>query len=74
MLKKMSFWNKVRGILTALGVGSELTLWITESVPAWRWITLIAALGLILITHLIEDKNNDGVVDALEDNNNEPKP
>lgn len=73
MLKKISFWNKVRGILTALGVGSELTLWLAQSLPEWRWVTLFATLGLILITHLVEDKNNNGIVDALE-KKDEPKP
>lgn len=65
--KAMSFWNKVRSILTAIGVGSEFALYLGESSEAYKWVVGGATLLAIIITHGVEDKNSNGVADIFED-------
>lgn len=63
----MSFWNKIRSALTAFGIGSEFALFIGESGEAYKWIVGGATILAIIITHAIEDKNNNGIADIFED-------
>jgi hypothetical protein len=64
--KRMSFWNKLRAILTALGAGGEFALILNQSDHSYKWIVGGATLAVILITHLIEDKDGNGLVDWWE--------
>jgi hypothetical protein len=64
--KRISFWNKLRSVFTALGVGGEFALFIGESHHSYKWIVGGATVIAIVITHLIEDVNGDGVVDIFE--------
>lgn len=68
-LKKIAFWNKLKAICLSLGVGTEVTLHLADSVTEWRIVAAIATIMAMLISHLFEDKDNDGDVDMLE-----PKP
>ena len=63
----MSMWNKVRSILTAIGVGSEFAMYLGDSSQAYKWIVGGATLLGIIITHGVEDKNNNGIADIFED-------
>lgn len=65
--KKVSFWNKIKATIGSLGVGTELTLFVADSHHVWKWVTFGATFLGILITFWIEDKNNDGIVDAFQD-------
>jgi len=60
---RFSFWNKVRGILTALGAGGELALYLGDS---HNGVAAVVAILLIVITYFVEDKNNNDIVDILE--------
>jgi hypothetical protein len=63
---KMSFWLKLKASIAVFGVGSEISLFIGDSHDAWKWVAGIAtALGL-LITIIMEDKDNNGHVDLFE--------
>jgi hypothetical protein len=64
--KKYIFWSKLKSILTAFGVGGEFALWISESSSSYKWIVGVATALAIIITHLFEDKNSNGLVDMLE--------
>ena len=63
---KMTFWNKFRSILTAIGAGTEFALIIGESGEFYKWAVGGATLLAIIITHAVEDKNNNGVADLFE--------
>lgn len=63
----MSFWNKIRSILTAVIGGTEVALFAVEAAPAWKWFTFLSGLVIIFITHVIEDKNNNNIADIFED-------
>lgn len=58
---------KIKATLASIGVGSEITLFIMESHSGWKIAAAIATILSILITNLIEDKNNNGIVDLFED-------
>lgn len=62
----MSFWNKLRSILTSMGVGTEVALYANDADPIWKVIILVVTLTGILITHIIEDNNNDGIADVFQ--------
>lgn len=62
----MSFWLKLKLILGGIGIGSEITLFWMEFAPGWKVFAGIATLIGLLITHLIEDKNNNGIADIFE--------
>lgn len=65
--KKICFWMKIKATLASIGVGSEITLFIMDSHSGWKIAAAIATVLSILITNLIEDKNNNGIVDLFED-------
>lgn len=65
--KRTSFWNKLRAIFSALGVGGEFALFIGDSHHSYKWIVGGCTVAAILITHLVEDKNGDGVVDIFQE-------
>jgi hypothetical protein len=73
MLKKLSFWVKLRTTIASLGIGSEVFLHFADSTPIWSLIAGFATILGILITVWIEDKNNDGIVDLFEDDKSSPK-
>lgn len=62
----ISFWLKLKLILGGLGIGSEITLFMTEAAQGWKWLAGIATIIAFLITHLIEDKDNNGLADIFE--------
>lgn len=64
--KRQSFWNKLQGTLLSLGVGSEITLFISESHPKWKGIAAVATISAMVITKIFEDKNNNNVSDIFE--------
>jgi hypothetical protein len=64
--KRISFWNKLRGIFTTLGVGGEFALYLGDSHHAYKWVVGIFTVLAIVITHLVEDKNSNGIVDIFE--------
>jgi hypothetical protein len=63
----VSFWNKVRGALTALGASGEFAVWANQAGEGWHWVVGIATVLSIFITYFITDSDNDGVVDSFED-------
>lgn len=62
----MNFWLKAKVILGGLGIGSEITLFMTDAAPGWKWLAGFATILAYLITHLIEDKDNNGLADLFE--------
>lgn len=64
---RISFWNKIRSALTAVGIGSEFALFMFEIGEGWKWFAGLATLMVIGITHIVEDANGDGEVDIFED-------
>ena len=64
----VSFWMKLKAIIAMFGAGGEITLIITEQSAVWHYITIGATILSILITNVIEDKDNDGIVDLFENN------
>lgn len=64
--KKFSFWMKLKGIFAALGIGGEVALFIGESSQGYKWFVAGATVIAIIITHLIEDKDNNGIADLFE--------
>jgi len=69
-LKKFSFWQKVKAICLSLGVGGEIALYSEGADGKWKAAVLVATVLGILITNIIEDKNNNDIIDILE---NKPK-
>jgi hypothetical protein len=64
---KFSFWNKLRALFTTLGVGGEFALFLGDSHHGYKIFVGAMTVAAILITHLVEDKNANGVVDLFED-------
>ena len=64
--KRMSFWNKLRSILTSVTAMTEVALFIEGSDDFWKVLTFVIGVVVILITHLIEDNNNDGLADIFQ--------
>ena len=62
----MSFWNKLRSILTSVTAMTEVALFIEGSDSKWKVLTFAVGVVVILITHLIEDNNNDGLADIFQ--------
>lgn len=62
----MTFWNKLKGILLSLGIGSEITLFIGESHEKWKLFAAVMTFLGIIITQLIQDNNNNGKPDIFE--------
>jgi len=63
---RMSFWNKIKTICAAFGISSEFTLFLVDSSPMWKiYAAAISATG-ILIGFIMEDNDNNGKVDMLE--------
>lgn len=64
--KRFSFWAKLKGILATVGIGGEFALYLGDSHEGYKWFVGGATLLAIIITHITEDKNNNGVVDIFE--------
>jgi hypothetical protein len=64
---RFSFWNKLRALFTALGVGGEFALFVGDSHHGYKIFVGIMTALAIGITHLIEDSNKDGIVDMFQD-------
>lgn len=67
--KKVSFWNKLRGIMGLLGIGSEITLYIGDAYSGWMIVAAIATFISVGITFIVEDANKNGIIDFFEDGN-----
>lgn len=65
--KRMSFWLKLRSLFGTLGVGGEFALFLGDSAHGYKWIVGGATVVAIIITHFMEDKNNNNIVDIFED-------
>ena len=64
--KRFSFWTKVQGISAALGVGSELALYIGDSHHGWKIaVAIITGIGMAL-KYIIDDKNGNNIIDIAE--------
>lgn len=66
MWRKFSFWDKTRMLLGSLGIGSEVTLYLTDSYPKWKVVAAVATLFSIFITYFFKDQNGNGEVDIFE--------
>jgi len=64
--KRFSFYNKLKMIFGAFGVGGEITNVIAESVPKWHIVTIVATLLAIGITHIIQDNDGNDIVDLFQ--------
>jgi hypothetical protein len=64
--KAFSFWDKVRVFLGAIGIGGEITIYVSDVWVWWRAIAAIATGLSIWLTFFIKDENKNGVVDAFE--------
>ena len=69
----MSFWDKVKKSIAGVGIGTEVTLFIADSADIWKYVAAGATFMAYLIPVWIEDKNNDGIVDGLEEKDNPNK-
>lgn len=70
---RISTWNKIRSILTAIGLGSEFALFLGDSHEIYKWVVGGATLLAIIITHGVEDRDGDGQVDIFQKDKNAPK-
>lgn len=66
--KKVSFWNKLRGMLGLIGIGGEITLYFGDAYSGWMIVAGIATFILGGITYIVEDANKNGIVDIFEKN------
>lgn len=66
----MSFWDKVKKSIAGVGIGTEVTLFIAGSADVWKWVAALTTLLAYWIGIWAEDKNNDGIVDGLEEKDN----
>lgn len=64
--KKVSFWNKLRGMLGLIGIGGEITLYFRDVYSGWMIVAGIATFILGGITYIVEDANKNGIVDIFE--------
>lgn len=64
--KSMSFWSKAKIILIGLGIGGEITLFMSDLWHGWKIVAGAATLLAYFITHMIEDKDNNGLADLFE--------
>jgi hypothetical protein len=72
--KRMTFWTKFKGLIGLFTVGSEAGLFLAEAETKWKVLPIVAAVIIGGIGFLVEDKNNNGIVDALEEQeDNTPK-
>lgn len=62
----VKFWTKIKLLVAACGSGGELTLILREVAAEWHVLTIVATILGLFLTQFIEDKNNNGIVDALE--------
>lgn len=64
---RFSFWNRVRFILAGVGLGTEVGMILLEMGNFWKGLVVVAAIATIILTYGVEDKNNNDIVDALEE-------
>lgn len=64
--KKVSFWNKLRGMLGLIGIGGEITLYLGDFYHGWMIVAAIATFISVGITFIIEDINENGIADIFE--------
>ncbi len=64
----MSFWTKLKGTIAVITTLVEAGLFIAESDHLYKVLTLGIGAVATLISIYIEDKNNNGIVDAFEKN------
>lgn len=65
--QKVSFWFKLKAVFLSLGIGSEIGLYFGEQEGHGYKIAVGVATAIaMLITHLIEDKDNDGQADIFQ--------
>jgi hypothetical protein len=70
--KTVSFWTKIKMLVAACGAGGELTLVLQQVDAKWHVLTIVATVISLFLTQFIEDKDNDGNVDALQGNKRKP--
>jgi hypothetical protein len=68
LFKQFSFWTKLKLFFGSFGIGSEVALHFGDAHPVWRYVVGGATILAITITYFIEDKNNNNIVDAFENN------
>lgn len=64
--KRVSFWNKLRGMLGLLGIGGEITLYFGDAYSGWMIVAGIATFVSVGITYIVEDANKNDIVDWFE--------
>lgn len=67
LLKKMSFWNKVRMFLGLFGPGTEMFLIVKDVNENFQIAICIFGLIGYAISIFMEDKDGNDIVDLLED-------
>jgi len=74
--KRTSFWFKLKTYLLSIGIGTEAGLFFVElDGHGWKVAVGIATVLGLAITHIIEDKDGDGVADIFQNypKNGKPK-
>ena len=64
--EKFSFWTKLKLFLGSIGIGSEVALYIVDSNPVFKYVIGGATVIALAITHFVQDKNNNNIVDNFE--------
>lgn len=67
--KKFSFWLKIKAIVLLFGVGGEVWMHYEELGAGWKVFGIIATVVGLIITNFFEDKNNNDIIDILENKN-----
>jgi hypothetical protein len=62
----IGFWTKLKGLIALFGAGGEITLFMTDQAAKWHIVMGVATVLVFLITQVIEDKDNNGLVDLFE--------
>ncbi len=66
MLRKMSFWTKIKATIIIFGVGGEAFAYIEGLGPGWKMMGIVVTFISLIITQFFEDKNNNDIVDWME--------
>ena len=67
--KSFSWWMKLKITIGLFGAGGEITMIVNDALPEWHAVTIAASILAIAITHLIQDKDNNNVVDLFQKKN-----
>lgn len=66
MLRKMSFWTKVKACILFFGIGGEAFLYLEQAAGNYKALGIIATFLGLIITQFFQDANNNDIVDWME--------